>query len=98
MPIPKAMLDREIVTSPTLKPKKACRTDETMSVEVEAPGRQDQERGHQDQDHRGGPGRQDRNLVERALAQPGIGLERGGEARLSLSARPMNVSTLWTSR
>ena len=75
--------DREIVTSPTLKPKNTALKEPVTSVEFDAPRRQDQQEHEDDESEARGAAAQYADLLEGAAAEARIGLERRREPGLA---------------
>ena len=98
MPIPRAMLESEIVTSPTLKPKKACRTEERMSVESSPQGARTRTAAARNRTSRVAPVARTEIWLSERLRRPVLAWSVVASRVSSLSARPTKMSTLWTSR
>ena len=77
-----AMAESETVTSPTLKPKKAARSEERRSADSIPQGASASIAGDEDQEDAGDAGGEHADLRQRAPAQAGVGLERCGDPGL----------------
>ncbi len=71
-----AMAESEIVTSPTLKPKKAARSEDKRSADSMPQGASASIAGDQDQQDARDAGGEHADLRQRAPAQAGVGLQR----------------------